>query len=159
MMIKKFVKVLELAPVLQDNLTCFQKIGKINQKELKILKEVIMILQPFLEATDEWQRDTESIGSVIPAYCHLKNVLQDYSKPVSNVTYCKAFAKTLLASLEKRLSYVLSDTFYILAAFLDPRYKLGWVSSAGLTEPAVKNALIDLLEEQHRKFGRLHIYL
>ena len=62
-------------------------------------------------------------------------------------------AKNLFQSLERRLAFVLSDTWYILGAVLDPRYKLGWVRSAGLTEPAVKNSVIDLLQEQLRQLG------
>ena len=99
---------------LQDKLEACKRHGKLTTTELKILEEIITILQTFIDATDEWQRDSESIGSVIPAYCHMRNTLLDCTRVGSKVTTCKKFAKTLLNSLETRLAYVLTDTFYIL---------------------------------------------
>ena len=99
---------------LQDKLEACKRHGELTTTELKILEEIITILQPFIDATDEWQRDSESIGSVIPAYCHMRNTLLDCTRVGSKVTTCKKFAKTLLNSLETRLAYVLTDTFYIL---------------------------------------------
>lgn len=113
-MVKTFSKAIEAEPKLQESLQAFKKHGKVTNRELKIIKELIIILEPFLDATDEWQRDFESIGSVIPAFCHIRNMMTEFSKPVSRTSICRDVAKELLESLERRMDYVLYDTFYLL---------------------------------------------
>lgn len=92
--------------------------GKFSSNELKIVKELVTILKLFQEATDEWQRDSESIGTVISAYLDMRNTLIELVKPGSLVVICKEFARTLLQSLKRRLDYVLSDTYYLLGMCL-----------------------------------------
>lgn len=109
-----FLKALDKDSTIQDALSAFQVHGKFSFREIKIIRELIMVLKPFQEATDEWQKDFQSVGTVIPAYLHMKNTLNEFIKPGSTVSVCKDFAKALYQSLEKRFSYVLQDTYYLL---------------------------------------------
>jgi hypothetical protein len=67
-MIKKLVEAFEKAPYLQDTLNATKKLGKLSSYELSVLKELIALLKPFKQATDDFQADFESIGNVIPAF-------------------------------------------------------------------------------------------
>lgn len=118
-MVLKFQEALEQDPTIQDSLAAFKVHGKFSYRELKIVKELISILQPFQETTDEWQRDSETIGTVIPAYLHMKNTLNGFVRPGSLVSICKDFAKALLNSLDRRFEYVLGDTYYVLGNKLE----------------------------------------
>ncbi len=120
-MIMDFLKALEKDPNIQEHLSAFKTNGVFTYREVKILKEIVMILQPFQEATDEWQRDFQSVGTVIPAYLHMRNTLSDFIRPGSVVVHCKSFAKDLMESLDRRFEYVLTDTYYLLGTFL-PRF-------------------------------------
>lgn len=112
--IKMFNKALKKHPTLQDKLSCFRKHGKITAREQKILKEIEIILSPFKEATDSYQKEHESIGEVIPGYQHMLNSMADFLKPGSKVIYCKDLVKTLRESLKNRLGYLIKDATYIL---------------------------------------------
>lgn len=117
-MMTDLLRALEKDSTIQDQLSAFKTHGVFLSFELKIIKELVMILQPFLEATDEWQRDFQSVGSVIPAYLHMRNTLVTFCKPGSGVVRCKSFAQDLLDSLDRRSNYVLSDTYYLLGKYV-----------------------------------------
>jgi len=99
--------------------------------ELNILKELILLLQPFEEASDDYQADYESTGSVIPAYLDLVNkvtltiktasgaVLPNPLSPFTGkVTHCKAVATALQDALQTRMAYVMNDAVYVLGKWL-----------------------------------------
>ena len=111
----RIVKALEKQPSIQPTLSAFKKHGSLSVKEMKVIKEVMLILQPFKEAKDAFQKEHESVGVVIPGYQLMVNTMTALSNPASvKITHCKDFAKCLLASLETRLSYVLKDIIYLL---------------------------------------------
>lgn len=126
-MIKKLVEAFEKAPYLQDTLNATKKLGKLSAYELSVLKELIALLKPFKQATDDFQADFESIGNVIPAFIGLKTALQltvkdrhgvDTPNPASNLAKTIKHLKNVAAALEKslvsRFSYVLYDSYYVL---------------------------------------------
>ena len=113
-MIVDFLRALEKDPNIQEHLSSFKTHGMFSFHEIKILKELVMILQPFQDTTDEWQRDFLSVGTNIPAYIHMRNTQNNFCKPGSGIVYCKQFAKSLLESLDRRFEYVLTDTLYLL---------------------------------------------
>ena len=91
------------------------------------LKELVLILEPFQEATDDLQADYETIGNVIPAYLDLLNkvsltreeddgtVINNPKSPLAGkIHHCADLAGALKISLETRMSFVLKDTFYVL---------------------------------------------
>jgi len=111
-MLSKLVEAFEKDPSLQGKLRSVQKHGKITAIEMKVLKEIISLLQPFQQATDELQGDYETVGGVIPAFLDIKTKLTQISDINVNssfpspIIYCKKFAESLRSSLVSRLSYV-----------------------------------------------------
>ena len=116
-MISAFNKALGKDPYIQDYLSASKVHGTLYNRDLKMLEELILGLQPFQEATDEWQRDSQSVCTVIPAFLHMKNMLSEFISPGSNVSICKEFWKVLKESLDRRLKYVLNDTYYLLGNY------------------------------------------
>lgn len=94
----------------------------ITAHERNILKDVVEILTPFEEATDVVQVDLyPSSGYVLPCIRGLKHQLTKMSSK-----YHSSFVKALKSSLHSRMvTYEMNNT-YILAATLDPRFKLFW---------------------------------
>jgi hypothetical protein len=88
---------------------------------------LVLILEPFQEATDDLQADYETLGNVIPAYLDLLNKVsltreEDEGTLINNpksplagkIHHCADLAEALKKSLESRMSFVLQDTFYVL---------------------------------------------
>ena len=109
LMIKKLVEAFEKAPSLQDTLNATKKLGKLSAYELLVLKEIIALITPFKQATDDFQADFESIGNVIPAFLGLKTALRltikdrhgiDIPNPASNLSKTIKHLKNVAAALE-----------------------------------------------------------
>jgi len=125
-MIKKLVEAFEKAPFLQDTLNATKKLGKLSAYELLVLKELIALLKPFKQATDDFQADFESIGNVIPAFLGLKTGLLltikdrhgvDVPNPASNLSKTIKHLKNVPAALEKSLVFRFSYDCMILTTF------------------------------------------
>ena len=121
-----FSKALETNSAIQSStgLKAFQKHGSLSVRETKLIKEVILVLQPFKDATDAFQKEHESVGEVIPGYQHMVNTMSDLTKNNSKLTHCKELARSLLTSLQTRLSYVLQDIVYVLGELYFIKYSL-----------------------------------
>lgn len=70
------VDAFEKAPSLQDTLNATKKLGKLPAYELLVLKELIALLKPIKQATDDFQTNFKSNGNVIPAFLGLKTALR-----------------------------------------------------------------------------------
>lgn len=112
-MISQFFKAMEIDPDLPNKLNAMKKFN-IDSIDMKTLKVLMLLLIPFRQATDEWQKEHETLGSVIPSYCDMVNKLKELVKPRGPIVHCILVAKELLRSLESRLSYVLQDSYYII---------------------------------------------
>ena len=99
--------------------------------ELNIVKKRFLLLQPFQEASDDYQADYESTGSLISANLDLFNKVtltikttsavvlpNPLSRFTGKVTHCKAVATTLQDALQTRMSYVMNDAVYVLCKLL-----------------------------------------
>lgn len=72
--IKGFLRILEIDPLIQTKLNApKEKSNRLTNRMIWILKELVLILEPFQEATDDLQADYETLGNVIPAYLDLLN--------------------------------------------------------------------------------------
>ena len=92
--------------------------------EKAILKEMVEVLEPFEEATDILQGDYASISFAIPCCFGLLKHLSS-----SGVRYCKGLKTALKNPLTRRLGKIYDDPTYVIAAILDPRFKLSWCES------------------------------
>ena len=83
------------------------------------------ILAPFEQASDFAQIEhVPSSGYVIPCTLgldhHLRNATSRYNNP---------FVRGLKASFDRRMPYYLQNEVYVVAAILDPRFKLRWCNN------------------------------
>ena len=97
---------------------------KLSAYDWNVLRDIVEILTPFEEATDSVQVDhVPSAGYVLPCIKglshHLKGMVSKYHSALVN---------GLKSSLERRMPYYEGNETYILAAMLDPRFKLRWCS-------------------------------
>lgn len=72
-MLEKHVEALKADPHLESKFNASQKFGKLTALELKNLKELLTLLGQFKLATDAFQKDTDTVGLVIPVYLKLLN--------------------------------------------------------------------------------------
>ena len=80
--------------------------------ELKYIKEIIKMLQPFREVTDELQRDSETVGSIIPAFLDLRYKMEELSRPSGCISHHREIAAILLKSFENMFMTMVS--FYLV---------------------------------------------
>ena len=93
--------------------------------ELKLISELVEILQPFQIATDLVQGDKVVTASfVISTVKGLRATLADL-----RATYNSKLVATLQSSLEKRLAQFEDTEHFKFAVMLDPRFKLDWCSN------------------------------
>ena len=90
--------------------------------ERNILKEMVVILEPFEEATDYAQTENyASAGYVVPSIRGLRAHLDEMK-----VSYNCGFVTALCRSVDIRLSQYEQSKSYLIAAVIDPRFKLAW---------------------------------
>jgi hypothetical protein len=107
---------LKKKPSLQDELIAFKKHGKLTKEDLRVVAELIRVLEPFKLATNLFQYDYETVGSVVPAIVDLQNKMNCFSDPTNPknpISFCIDFAKDLSISLEKRFAFVFNDQSYL----------------------------------------------
>ncbi|XP_071181300.1 zinc finger BED domain-containing protein 4-like [Mytilus edulis] len=95
---------------------------KLSSYERKLLSELCSILEPFDKATVLVQGEKTVTASLpIPVTLGLKHQLK-----LISVDYNCKMIKSLKSSVEERLFQFVEDEGYILASFLDPRFKTRW---------------------------------
>ncbi|XP_001355778.3 zinc finger BED domain-containing protein 1 isoform X1 [Drosophila pseudoobscura] len=81
------------------------------------------VMQPCEEIIKMWSDPSTTASSVIPLVAALRDSLRtDVHNFVSSVTIC-SFARKLLEELEMKFSHITTDIKYLVATYLDPRYK------------------------------------
>ena len=106
-----------------------QRNKKIMPVEISALKELVTVLEPFEEAMEvvEGQKKVTitAIGPVIQGLTHsLEHLIH-----TAQLQYCDKLAKILLGSVRERLDPYMEIKDVQVAALLDPRFKLNWISS------------------------------
>jgi hypothetical protein len=136
-MIRSVLTILETKHALLDDAP------RITIHDRHILKDIIDILTPFEEATDFVQvHCVPSAGYVLPCIKGLKHHLNMCSS-----RYNSSLVLALKNSLERRMPYYETNESYILAAMLDPRFKLKWCKSQA---DRIKYKL--MLKEEAKKY-------
>ncbi|XP_017069963.2 zinc finger BED domain-containing protein 4 [Drosophila eugracilis] len=101
------------------------------------------VMQPCEETIKIWSNPLTTTSSVIPLVAALRDSLRtDVHNYVSSVTIC-SFARKLLEELEIKFSHVLSDMKFLMATYLDPRYKQAFFTER--EEHLVANEILILL--------------
>ncbi|EDX04036.1 uncharacterized protein Dsimw501_GD22525, isoform A [Drosophila simulans] len=81
------------------------------------------VMQPCEETIKIWSNPSTTTSSVIPLVAALRDSLRtDVHNFVSSVTIC-SFARKLLEELEMKFAHITSDIKFLMATYLDPRYK------------------------------------
>ncbi|XP_017111440.1 E3 SUMO-protein ligase ZBED1 isoform X1 [Drosophila elegans] len=109
------------------------------------------VMQPCEEIIRIWSNPSTTTSSVIPLVAALRDSLRtDVHNFVSSVTIC-SFARKLLEELEMKFSHVTSDIKFLMATYLDPRYKQAFFTER--EEQLVANEVLQLLtraqEDRH----------
>ena len=99
---------------------------KLTHHDRSLLTDLLEILSPFEEATDVIQKqNTTSASFIVPCIRGLKSVLSN-----THSKFQSKLVSTLRSSVNKRLSSYYEQRMYlIIAAILDPRFKLRWCAS------------------------------
>ncbi len=92
-----------------------------------MLKEIVIILEPFEVASNDFQTDFETVGHVIPAYLGVMNSLSltikdrngvQITNPTSGLAkvlkYSKGFMTGLRKTRERRFPFILRDVNYVI---------------------------------------------
>ncbi|CAF0990233.1 unnamed protein product [Brachionus calyciflorus] len=96
----------------------FERKFIISASQRTTLEELVKVLEGFDLITTMIQTDNFSIGHILPLLKGLKIELTN----LPTLKFCEKIKKNLLASLEKRFSYLESSEIYNLAAILTPKY-------------------------------------
>ncbi|XP_045034373.1 uncharacterized protein LOC123475567 [Daphnia magna] len=98
LMVKHFLNGIDIDTALQSKLNACKAHGSLSSLQLKCLKEFVTLLEPFKIATDVFQKDTETIGLVIPFYLDLVNQCSldpRVNQEAKFITSCKCMAEEL----------------------------------------------------------------
>lgn len=121
----------------------------------ELLENLINILTPFREATNEAQSEMAPISLVIPLY----KMLERFLNRNEDLEGLRTMVAKLLSEMDQRFASIFHSKRVVLATCLDPRFKLKFFSS--LQQAQVKSWLKAELEapqdivERPRKFVRI----
>ena len=102
---------------------------QLSSHEKAILKSFVAIFEPFEIATNLLQGEKySSVSMALPSYY---GIIQNVKKVQDTSRYNQQIITTLLQSLEKRLGHMERNSFYCIAATLDPSFKLKWYTGSG----------------------------
>ena len=135
--------------VSEDKLSLLDSAPCPSAHDRNILKDLIEILTPFEEATDFVQVScVPSAGYVLPC---VKGLLHHTNN--CSTKYHSSFVQGLKASLLARMTYYETNDSYILAAMLDPCFKLRWCKTS-----IDKVRYQDMLKDEAKKYdaGKNH---
>lgn len=72
--IKRLIRILEIDSLIQTKQNAKKdKSDRLTTRMIAILNELVLVLEPFEEATDDLKADHETLGSVISAYLDILN--------------------------------------------------------------------------------------
>ncbi|CAF2309235.1 unnamed protein product [Rotaria sp. Silwood2] len=148
-------KVLDISHTLLNDL--LRNVGRIDlvltARDIIILKEFASIFALFVEVTTRTQiENSASISLVAPS---ILSIYFDLEREVRNCKYLESLCLTLLISLHERFGRLLerceifsdnnmkikkrsTSDLYLIASFLDGRFKLKWVLASDLSESTKK---------------------
>lgn len=135
-MFERFFKVKDaLSLYINDN-----EINPILPEEWKIIESFIELLRPFEEATRELSNSHALISSVIPIIQMLEKKVDDYLTRSHEFDPIKHAVTSLKSELSTKFSSLRENHLYIIATYLDPRYKHKFFTP--VTEEKIKDDIL-----------------
>lgn len=130
-MMRKLASTFADHPELADTLHACKK-TKLSTYELRLITDLIELLSPVEEASELLQKRHETAGLLLPA---LRNIDVSIAGILSKATFlCRDMANGLKASIQKRFAGAWSDSIFLMATLLDPRFKSSWCPAATAEE-------------------------
>ena len=114
----------------------------LTQEQWSLIQKIIKIFRPLEEITTSWSADDCSISLVIPGYHLLKRCFSDLASEIEadeNHDIIEQVLATLSQAIDRRFALISRDTDYMLATFLDPRFKSLFLDNASIA--ALKQTL------------------
>ena len=118
-LLQKLVEALDTDSYLQQKLKACSVHSSLKPSQIKMLKELVLLLEPFKVTTELFQKSAETVGLVIPCIMEMRK--RSSCDPILNkqahlitTKECKVIAATLHSSLVKRMAGYLSENFHIL---------------------------------------------
>ena len=110
-------------------------------------EEIVSVLQDFHDFTLLIHDNEFSITLVKPCYVScLRNLVK-----LPQLRFCERLKQKLIQSLKTRFDYLQTETFYSIAAMLNPQFGTKWFEKGEVDY--LKNSLKDKLTEFQQKFG------
>ncbi|CAG5041904.1 unnamed protein product [Parnassius apollo] len=116
------------------------EINPILPEEWKIIESFIQLLRPFEEATRELSSSHALISSVIPIIQMLEKKVDEYLTGSQELDPIRQAATTLKNELSTKFSSLGENNLYIIATYLDPRYKHKFFTP--VTEEKIKDDIL-----------------
>lgn len=113
--------------------------GMFTDSQWKLVENMISLLTPFEELTQQISSSTASAADVIPSIRALTRLLEKTATD-DDVKTAKA---TLLEAVQKRFRDIEAERLYTIATVLDPRYKDRYFPDA--LKPQIRGLLSDVL--------------
>ncbi|XP_026489384.2 zinc finger BED domain-containing protein 4 [Vanessa tameamea] len=134
-MFERFLKVKDaLSLYINDS-----EINPILPEEWKVIECCIELLIPFEEATRELSSSHTLISSVIPIIQILNKKVEDYLASSGDFNPIRQAVRTLKTELTTKFSH-LDNSLYVIATYLDPRYKHKFLTP--VTEAKIKEDIL-----------------
>lgn len=121
-MIQSVLKLLDKDADFQNKLN-ISDTSKLAATELRSLTCIVQALQPLAEVTETWQAEYGTLGVILPSVMEVKSLMSAVRGPIS----IKIFADTLAKNVEERFKKYYDDVNVVIAAVLDPRFKIEWI--------------------------------
>ena len=144
-----------------------------------MLRELVLLLEPFKVTTELFQKSAETVGLVIPCVMEMRK--RSSCDPIHNkqahlitTKECKVIAATLHSSLIKRMAGWLIENFHILGktiwiftflvvnqlelvtgTVLSPQFKLKWIKNSDFTQEEVVNVVKKELEHRYLTMNKI----
>lgn len=116
--------------------------------EWKIMENLISLLGSFEEATRELSSSEVLISTVIPIIEMLEKRLDNYSTTQHEFEQIQQAVTTLKNEIATRFSCLGDDNIYIIATYLDPRYKHKFFTP--MTEEKIKENILAMINTHNQ---------
>ncbi|KAJ3654653.1 hypothetical protein Zmor_013827 [Zophobas morio] len=137
-MFERFLKVKDaLSLYINDS-----EIDPILPEEWKIIECCVELLKPFEEAIRELSNSQTLISSVIPIIKMLGKKLDDYLTRPQDSDPIRVAVTTLKTEVSAKFSLLEKNNLYVIATFLDPRYKHKFFTP--VTEEKIKDDILKI---------------